>query len=286
MDDSQIRFPIRLRCDLNEVNLGSNVIIRAMMEEDRPPLLGIESATFNQDGRIKSYAVNAVYSPFDLAGPSLDHYDQLYSSNYVATVPSRQEAKNLNFAFKLLARSCTSLWIGTAGDLKRSGRSRHFLGPPCYYGSEPLSVESSDVETLSALLSACRGLKSDKKLAVMADIFLYAMSVAPRDESRCIELSIVLEMLLLPKASTELSYRFALRLAKLALTQLGEAGQDWFARGQQIYKTRSRLVHSGQDDKLALNAVLVEETARRLLALYVRKPSLFEEAALDSLCIA
>ena len=112
------------------------------------------------------------------------------------------------------------------------------------------------------------------------------MSVAPRNESRCIELSIILEMLLLPKASAELSYRFALRLAKLASTQFGESSQEWFKKGQQIYKTRSRLVHSGQDDSLEANTELVEETARRLLALYVRTPGLFDESGLDALCIA
>jgi hypothetical protein len=286
MVSDQIQFPLRLRCELPEASLGSGVSIRAMTADDRPRLLGIKSATLDQDGRLKSYVADKVDPLFSPMGPNIDRYDQLYSSNYVATVPSRQEAKNLNLSFKLLARSCTSLWIGTSGDTNRVGHSRHFLEPPCYFGSDPLNFDAASVQEIAELLSACRALEDDKKFTVMADIFLYAMSDAPREESRCIELSVVLEMLLLPKASTELSYRFALRLAKLAAKQLDESSKDWFARGQQIYKTRSRLVHSGQDEKLEQTAGLIQETSRLLLAMYVRKPGLFHEASLDALCIA
>ena len=286
MASEPIHFPVRLRCELPEATLGSDVNIRAMSAGDRPRLLGIKSATLDENGRLKSYVADAADPLFGLMGPDLDYYDQLYSSNYVASVPSRQEAKNLNLAFKLFAHSCTSLWIGTSGDTNLAGHSRHFIAPPCYFGSEPLNLDAAGVQELAGLLSACRALESDKKFAVMTDIFLYAMSVAPREESRCIELSVVLEMLLLPNASTELSYRFALRLAKLFAKQLGESTEEWFARGQQIYKTRSRLVHSGQDEKLAQTASLIQETSRRLLAMYVHKPGRFQEASLDALCIA
>jgi hypothetical protein len=136
------------------------------------------------------------------------------------------------------------------------------------------------------LLSDCIARRGDKKFALMSDIFLYAMSDAPRKESRCIELSVILEMLLLPKASTELSYRFALRLAKLATKYLGESGADWFKRGKTIYETRSRLVHSGSYEKLSVVADDIHETARLLLAMYVENPAIFEEDCLDALCIS
>ena len=286
MINEQIRFPIRLRCELLEVSLGSGVSIQPIADHDRPQLMGLKSATLDEHGRVESYVVEAEDPLGIFGGPDIDQYDQLYSSNYVANVPSMEAAKNLNLAFKLLARSCTALWIGTTGETGNKGKAKHFISPPCYFGSEPLKLDAKGVEDLGELLSACRALESDRKFSVMADVFLYAMSVAPRDESRCIELSIILEMLLLPKASTELSYRFALRLGKLASAQFGESSQVWFANGQQIYRTRSRLVHSGQDNALKETAALIEETARRLLTLYVRDPKLFEESALDALCIA
>jgi Apea-like HEPN len=286
MIDAPIRFPIRLLSELREINLGSDVTIRAITEDDRPQLLGIKSATFDENGRLKTWVVDTADPLSNFVGPDIGNYDQLCSSNYVATLPSRQEAKNLNLAFKLFAHSCTALWIGTSGDTNRAGHPRHFLGPPCYFGSLPLKLDSEGTGALGTLLSACRNLEGDMKFSVMADIFLYAMSVAPRNESRCIELAIVLEMLLLPKASSELSYRFALRLAKLASTQFGESSQEWFAKGKQIYKTRSSLVHSGQDNTLEQSAFLIEETTRRMLAMYVGNPTLFEESVLDSLCVA
>lgn len=288
MVDEAIRFPVRLRCDLQEVNLTAGVSLRPMRADEVPQLLGVQSVVLDENGRLKSL-VSSPDATSSLMGPDLDQYDQFYSSNYVAIVPSRDEAKNLNLALKLMGRSCTALWIGTSGDTSNKdsrGHSKHFLGPPCYFGSQPLRLDSGGPEALDAIASGCRRLANDRKFAVMADIFLYAMSVAPRQESRCIELSVVLEMLLLPKASTELSYRFALRLAKLASAKLGESSQVWFSKGQQIYRTRSRLVHSGQDDKLGEAAPLIEETARALLSMYVREPNLFAEAALDALCIA
>jgi hypothetical protein len=286
MATEQILFPIRLRCELPEVSLGSCVSIRPITEHDRPQLLGLKSATLDEQGRLKSYVADTTDAFSYLGGPDIDQYDQLYSSNYVASVPSMEDAKNLNLTFKLFTRSCTALWIGTSGDVAKTGHAKHYVSPPCYFGSEPLKLDAAGVEDLGALLSACRASGSDKKFSVMADIFLYAMSVAPRDESRAIELSIVLEMLLLPKASTELSYRFALRLAKLASTQFHESSEEWFEKGQKIYRTRSRLVHSGQDNALKESAALIEETARRFFALYARNSKLFEESSLDSLCIA
>jgi hypothetical protein len=256
-----------------------------METNDVPQLLGVKSVVLDEEGRLKSI-VFSQEAPIAFVGPDLDQYDQFYSSNYVATVPSQEEAKILNLALKLQGRSCTSLWIGTSGHTNAKGHSRHFLGPPCYFGSAPLTLTLDGARELDAIATACRRLGGDKKFAIMADIFLYAMSVAPRNESRCIELSVVLEMLLLPKASAELSYRFALRLAKLASAKLGEQSQDWFSRGQQMYKSRSRLVHSGQDENLSETAPLIEETARVLLAMYAREPNAFADAALDALCIA
>ena len=286
MTASRILFPIRLRCVIKNIDVSSDVQIREINAEDRLQLLGLKSATLDEHGRIKSYIVETVDSLYTLMGPDLDQYDQLYSSNYVAIVSSLPEAKALTLAFKLLAPSCSALYIGTSIKENSSGYSRSFLRPVCYYGTQPLKLDPEDINALILLFAACRNSDKDRKLSVMADIFLYAMSVAPRNESRCIELSIVLEMLLLPKASTELSYRFALRMAKFAAAHLGESSSDWFSRGKKIYKTRSRLVHSGQDDSLGLTSELIEETTRRLLAAYIRNPSLFTDAALDRLCIA
>lgn len=281
-----IEFPLRLASDLDEIHLTEDTRVRRIDDDSRIKLLGIKNVVFDDNGKLKSFVANVsdasgiVPEPFGaLMGPDLDLYDQLYSSNYVATLPTRKDAAHLNFAINLLGPSCSSLFIG----YEQSG-SKHFLSPPCYYGETPLSVGESEAEMLSQLL-ALKQTAKDPKLELMADMFLYAMSVVPRNESRFVELSIILEMLLLPTSSTELSYRFALRMAKFLEKHWAADPIESFKTGRQIYRTRSRLVHSGSDQDLSEIAPKIEETVRLLLTSYLTNPRLFEENALDSLCL-
>jgi hypothetical protein len=49
-----------------------------------------------------------------------------------------------------------------------------------------------------------------------------------------LELSVILEMLLLPKQEVELSYRFSLRLAKLTQKLFGDDPKGTFEAGKKI----------------------------------------------------
>jgi len=93
-------------------------------------------------------------------------------------------------------------------------------------------------------------------------------------------------MLLLPKQSTELGFRFALRLAKLA----GKFGYgdpiETFEQAKTLYAIRSKLVHSGNDNRLPTYEHLAYEFARKLLVLYLVSPAEFDGDALDRLCLA
>ena len=111
------------------------------------------------------------------------------------------------------------------------------------------------------------------------------MSDEPRPATRFVEVSTLLEMLLLPKQSTELGFRFALRLAKLG-GRLGYIDPvETFQKAKTLYAIRSKLVHSGSDDRLVQYQELAYEYARRLLTMYLFSPSDFAEDALDQLCI-
>lgn len=272
-DGTLIEFPLRLVSDLDEMCLAENVCIRRIDDASRTRILGIEKVVFDKNGRLKSYVSRSDVGPLGaLVGPDLDLYDQLYSSNYVATLPAHEDASHLNFALKLLGPSCSSLFIG----FEQPG-TKHFLSPPCYYGDTPLAIGALEAKTLSRLLALKRNSK-DPKLELMAEMFLYAFSVAPRKESRFVELSIILEMLLLPKSSTELSYRFALRMAKFLAKHWAADQIESFKIAQQIYKTRSRLVHSGRDESLPQIVPKIEETVRQLLTTYLTNPDLFEDS--------
>lgn len=275
-----IEFPLRLNSDFSEVSIAENISIRRLDDDTRLRLLGIEDATFDENGKIKSYVTRSDDPLGSLMGPALDEYDQLYSSNYVATLPTYEHAVDFNFALKLLGSSCTALFVGYAVP-----KATHFLSPPCYYGTRPLTFGPAEAKALSELLTRRRSSKA-AKLSLLADMYVYAMSVAPRKESRFVELSVILEMLLLPTSSTELSYRFSLRMAKFFQNQWAADPVKSFKTGQRIYKTRSRLVHAGQDSELDEVAPQIEECVRLLLSAYVKEPRLFDEAALDALCIA
>jgi hypothetical protein len=274
-----IEFPLRLIAEVSELRLADDIHIRPIDAAARARILGIKDVVLDENGRLKSY-VSSGPDPLGLFGPELDQYDQLYSSNYVASVPTHEDAVHLNFALKLLAPSCSSLFIG-----HEEPGTKHFLSPPCYYGKTLLALGEPAVKTLSHLLTLKRRSKNPK-LELMAEMFLYAMSDAPRKESRFVELSIILEMLLLPVSSTELSYRFALRMAKFLAQHWAADPIEAFEVGQQIYKTRSRLVHTGRDDALEVIGPKIEETVRVLLTKYLANPELFEDDALDDLCIA
>jgi hypothetical protein len=266
--------------DFEEIRLADDVCIYRIDDASRARILGINKVVLDENGRLKSYVSASPDQLAALTGPELDQYDQLYSSNYVASVPAPIDASHLNFALKLLGPSCSSLFIG-----HEEPGTKHFLSPACYYGDNPLEIGKTEVATLSHLFALRRSAK-DAKLELMAEMFLYAMSVAPREESRFVELSIVLEMLLLPTSSTELSYRFALRMAKFLAKHWTADPTESFEVGQQIYKTRSRLVHAGRDDNLPQIGLKIEKTVRLLLSKYLSNPELFQDNALDALCIA
>ena len=82
------------------------------------------------------------------------------------------------------------------------------------------------------------------------------MSVQIRPASQFIELSIILEMLLLPHKTTELSYRFSLRLAKFMGNHFGYSVDDEFKKGHQLYKTRSNI-----EEAVAVDYPVVAEAA-------------------------
>lgn len=276
-----IEFPLRLISDLDEVCLAEDIYIRRIDDASRSRILGIEKVVLDENGRLKSYVARTQVDPLGaLMGPDLDLYAELYSSNYVAALPVHEDAFHLNFALKLLGPSCSSLFIGCG-----QPGTKHFLSPPCYYGHSPLVIGASEAKTLSRLLALKRKSK-DPKLELMAEMFLYAFSVAPRKESRFVELSIILEMLLLPTSSTELSYRFALRMAKFLAKHWAADPIESFKVAQEIYKTRSRLVHSGGDKSLPQIVPQIEEAVRQLLTTYLTNPELYQDSALDHLCIA
>ena len=276
-----IEFPIRLISELAKIEVADDVLIRRIDDATRRRALGIYDVVLDDKGRLKQYG--GQFEPGSIGsmlGPELDLYDQLYSSNYVVVFDHAKELpRHFNFALKIIGPSCSSLFVG-----HENPNTKHFISPPCYYGDEPLIIDATQARNLSELLALKRNAV-DPKLDLMAEMFLYAMSVAPREESRFVELSVILEMLLLPTSSAELSYRFALRMSKLLHKCRGVDSLETFASAQRIYRMRSRLVHSGRSAELSKVGPIAEEAVRDLLKIYLRTPEIFSDSHLDEICV-
>ena len=161
-----------------------------------------------------------------------------------------------------------------------------FCAPPGYFGKVRQRLDEKVLSELQTILKEIRKRNNDAKLGLMRDIWMYAMSDAPRRTSRFVEVSTLLEILVLPKQSTELGFRFALRLAKLSAKLGYDDPVVAFDKAKMLYSIRSKLVHSGSDDRLEHHGHVANELARRLLVQYLVSPEIFSEDALDKLCIA
>jgi hypothetical protein len=272
-------YPLALDSELGAVELFEGLALRPMDEETRRRLLGISDLKLDEQGRAKSYTVKVDSEHF--LTPDLDRKVTLYASNFILTAANTQLASDFNFALKLMGNTWSSLFIGY-----QHGGGVAFCAPPCYFGKIRQKLDENIVQEFQTSLLAVTQRANDAKLGLMRDIWMYAMSDSPRRTSRFVEISTLLEMLLLPRQSAELGFRFALRVAKLG-TRIGYDDQvDTFEKAKSLYAIRSKLVHSGADDRLQNIADWAYELARRLLAHYLTSPIDFNEDALDRLCIA
>jgi len=279
--DSLIEFPFRLKSALSEFAVREDLHVRQMDDEAKSRLLRIREAQYTEDGKLSKFTSLSGCLFSDEIGPDIDEIDEFCSSNYMLIAPSLERAKEFNFALKLSGNSASALYIG----YKTTTPAKYFLGTPCFFGQDALSVEESDVAGLVELVKLIEHARTDKKLQTMREIYMHALTRERRKESRFIELAIILEMLLLPTSSAELSYRFSLRLAKLMSKHTGEPIVDVFKLARRIYTTRSRLVHAGVDTDIDDIAPTAYDYVRMLLVAYLRDRNLFHEESLDHLCL-
>lgn len=276
----KIEFPLRLRSDLSEIVVAPDLHIRRMDDESRRKLLRIEDVEYDDAGRLKGYSRLPGCLINIQIGPVVDTFFEFCSSNYVLTACSPERAVEFNLALKLTGISCSSLYIG----YKPNG-SRYFLSPAGYFGDCPLMVTGTEKFTFSRLVDQISLLRRDQKLKVISDIYRQAFATELRQETRFIEMVVILEMLLLPAQSTELSFRFSLRLAKLMGNESGQSIDDVFKHARQIYASRSNLVHSGKDRALDSIAPTAYEYVRKLICMYLADSTQFDEARLEAMCL-
>lgn len=281
-NENLIEFPFRLRSNLLDFTAAKDLTVSRMNDSTKTRLLKIEQAQYCEEGKLTSFSPLPGCLFLDEIGPDIDEIDEFCSSNYLLIAPSIERAKEFNFALKLAGNSSSALYIG----FNTKTHTRHFLYPPSYFGRSPLIVKHEDSKLLATLVDQIENARSDKKLQTMCEIYVGALTKNRRSESRFIEISIILEMLLLPSSSAELSYRFSLRLAKLLNKLTGEPTNEVFKLARRIYITRSHIVHTGGDKDLEEIGPVAYNYVRILLTAYLNDHSIFQEAHLDKLCLS
>lgn len=279
--DFWIEFPFRLKSELVQFAVAEDLKVQRMNDEAKDRLLRIQDAEYAEDGKLTKFTTLPGCMFSVEIGPDIDEIDEFCSSNYMLIAPSPERAKEFNFALKLLGNSVSALYIG----FKTTTPAKYFLGTPCYFGQSALAVEERDASQLVELVKLIEDARTDKKLQTMREIYMHALTKERRKESRFIELAIILEMLLLPSSSAELSYRFSLRLAKYMSKHTGQPVSEVFQLARRIYTTRSRLVHAGADNGIDDIAPTAFDYVRILLAAYLRDRGSFQEDRLDQLCL-
>lgn len=273
-------YPFRIKCNLPSLIVADDLVIQRMDDEEKKTLLHIENVEYDKEGRIKEFTF-VQGDLLSLFGPSMDDYAEYYDSNYMLCAPSEERAEEFNLALKLCGHSTSSLYIGHG-----EGGTVHFISPPCYFGRSPLEITEGLAKNLSQILRNVASNRDNKKIQIMSEKYLYAVSRDIRKGSRFIELAIILEMILLPKASLELSYRFSLRMARLMSKLFGVKTEEAYKNAKRIYRTRSNLVHSGSDKHLEQVVPIALDYTRRLLCAYLEDKAIFGEASLDGMCLS
>ncbi|GKS69657.1 hypothetical protein W03_16610 [Nitrosomonas sp. PY1] len=275
------QFPFRLSSNLKEFKINENLLIRNMDDNDRERIFGITNTTFGENGLLTEYNSKQLSSYED--GVLFMNKHHLKSSNYILITSESNSAEEFNLALKLLELSSTSLYIGYGDPIPC-----RIIMKNCFYDLNlpALTVAQAEVDKVTKLVAQINANKT-RKFNLISEIYINAMSDKIRSESRFLELSIILEILLLPGVSSELSYRFSLRLAKFINKHYSIPTNEVFKEGKKIYAIRSSIVHSGdnKDKDVVSMTKLLHEYVHKLLWKYLEDEDLFSEESLEKLCL-
>jgi hypothetical protein len=146
----------------------------------------------------------------------------------------------------------------------------------------------AEIKILRTLVEQLERSHGDKRLDMVIEKFCYAESAGvPSTALRFLELSVVLEMLFLPKkATSEISYRFQLRVAKWFSRHYREDVRVVADHAKRIYTLRSNIAHTGIAEVTNEDMNTIRWIARMALRKSVLKSSLFDDKYLDELCLA
>lgn len=178
-----IEFPFRLDSKLEKFIIAKDLKIRRMDVETKKRLLGIENAEYGENNLVNRFNGHGLSNT---PGPQVLQEVHFLSNNFVLITTSRERAIEFNFALKLIKPSSTTLYVGFHSD--SSGET---YIPACYLDLKlpALTITQNEVDILKKIISHLTKKRSEKKLNLMSEIYMHAMSHDIRPESRYIILN-------------------------------------------------------------------------------------------------
>lgn len=246
-------------------------------------LLGISRLSLSDDGFLKSkaYRDDASWWSYRANFRSNDPNQNfiINSANFLLAVDNRKQAESVAFAMKLIAPTRSGPYFGFSADADQF----HLLSNCPYSGKGILNIDPSAHRKLKEILRLLHA--KDKKLETIVEKFGFAVSNGRPTRLRFFELATILEMLFLPTQSSELSYRFRLRIAKWFKRHCGADPLDYAAKAKRIYDLRCEIAHQGTAaiSEEALDDV--SQITRRAIMHYLRDRAVFDDGYLDRLCL-
>lgn len=285
-----IYSPIHVHTRSARIRLLPNAEI---LRIDRPRLrnaLGLSEVTFDQNGNI-----NGIVAPWNsMWGIWMSHFRGLdpnvgliaHSSGHVLVTDTIDTAQTIGAAMKLANDTSSGPFVAFSEPRRGISPNVYYLGPCPYWGGSAIALRRTELSRIRRLVSAIKTRGKEQKLRTMLAKFMYAQSrEAPSLVSRYFDLSVVLEMLFLPKQTNELAYRFQLRIAKWFEQHTGANVEEVASMAKDIYRRRSHIAHQGSADVTGSNLDTLRNICRDALRAYVLDASTFTDTYLDDLCL-
>jgi hypothetical protein len=283
-------FPIQVKSASKEVQITDEVCFKEITVAEKEHYFNIKHIETNENGLISDiryknpYVFHCLYD-HALSLDNRDLNDYLLLSNYFLIVPDKEVAINVMFAINLLEHTKTGITIGHSSEGKFY--SLNILLKNNSTKSEIFDLDKNLIllQRLMTDISEMSG-KHLKRMILFREKFL--SSLGNDLQNRFLELSVILEMLLVGKSFSEIGYKFRIRFANLVSKKIGDKefnSNELLSIGKKIYETRSKIVHDGHSDMTPIHLPKLEYFARQILKLYVELPELFEDENLDAMCI-
>ena len=297
LNNNMIYYPILFRkCTVRKFVFSSNVSMQNMTMAKRIALIGIK--TIQMD--LKNGGIKQITHPKKKkkCAMSFDHFFEgsflggystdFLASNYLILFnnESYEDFLAINVAFKLWTLTSSGISYSIAPDKNSFGFS-----PPSHFGGtfDYANITLKDLRQIKKIFEKYKTVKDDEHLKLMIDNFFYALSGEKKInyKIRFIQLTTILEMLYVPNGQQELSFRLAIRAAKIIGKNKSYDAISSFGELKKIYEIRSKIVHQGEYKKEDLQKYfgILANFVRISLFVYLDNPKVFKDEMLNAIVL-